>query len=392
MINLWQIAWTQMKLTSRARAVMFVLMVLPLLLITILGAALSQTFGEGDVQLKPLKVALVNQDQGVWSERLLSYLKAPDMQGIGQVVERDTREEAVELLRTAAAEYAVIIPAGFGADLVQGKEASWELIAGQDSGQNKIAESLFTGFLNRLNSVQAAMLAAGAGARQAMLPETEPREDSGQEAYVQVGKLGKEGHDYSAIQYYACAMLVMFMLYSGMMAAIALVGEREEHTLARLTALPVTMNQIIGGKVLGHTMLSLLQAVVIIGFTRYVYGVDWGNSPLLLAGICGALIVSSMSIAMLVTAWTRTIKAATAVFQFIIIIMTFISGGFISSLPPSIELIGKASVNYWAMQGMLHLMVHDQAAALSPLAVLAGVAALLVLASGMTFRKVGYRE
>ncbi|SDC78856.1 ABC-2 type transport system permease protein [Paenibacillus sp. UNCCL117] len=390
MQTVWLIAWNQMKMAARAKVVMIVLLVLPLLLIMILGAALSSSFDEGNIKLKPVDVTIVSLDQGYWNDRLMAFLTAPGMEEVMKVGEGGSREEAVEQLRTGRAQFAAIIPAGFGQALMQGEGASWELIAGKEREQNLLAESIFGSFLDTVNGMQAAVLTAGAPQAGSWLADPGAAQD--RQAYVEVGQLGKRDRQYTAIQYYAAAMLIMFMLYSGMMAAISLAEERESHTLARLSSLPVTMNQIVGGKIWGYALLSLLQAVVIIGFTRYVYGVDWGDRSLLLAGNCIALVASSMSIAMLLTVHARTIKAVTGAFQIIIIAMTLVSGGFMPELPAALQLLGKLTVNYWGMQSILHLMTGEQAAAEGPLLVLGALAGLLAIVSGLTYWRVGYRE
>ncbi|MEK8129855.1 ABC transporter permease [Paenibacillus filicis] len=389
MANIALIAWTHIKMISRVRVVIFVMMVFPLLLIVILGSALSESFGTVDMKLKPVKITVVNLDQGIWNERMLGYLHSPELEGVLEASQGSTREEAVERLRTGSSEFAVVIPAGFGAALQEGGAANWELIAGKNRQQNLIAQTVLSGYLDRINYTQATAIAA---VRQGAQPAVEAEGGRDRAALIKLGRLGEQGHRYTAMQYYASSMLIMFMLYSGMMLAITLVGERESHTLARLSALPVSMNQIAGGKMLGHTLLTLLQAALIIVFTQYVYGVDWGDSLQLLAANCLAVAAASMSIAMIVTAFAKSIKAVTGTFQFVIIIMTFLSGGFTADMPQVVELLGRFTVNQWAMQSLLHLMIYEHAAAVQQLGVLAAIAAGLVIASGITYWKVGYRE
>ncbi len=388
---LWTVAGYELLRLSRIKVVMLVLFLLPLLLIFILGAALSKEFKAEDVKITPVKVAVVNQDQSRWSGPLKAYLDHPKTKEILQTQESPNREEAVRALREGRAEYGLILPEGFGEALMQGKPASWELIAGKDRGQNLIAETALESYLAYANSMQAVALTLGPEAAIAQLADTSVYAGAA-ESFVAAGRLGNEGKEYTALQYYAVSMLVMFMLYAGMTASISLVGEREDHTLFRLGSMPVTMNQVVFGKMLGNGLLTLAQASVIIGVTHYAYGVDWGNRPAILLAVCLAVTLASMALAMLSSLYCRNVKSVTMAFQIIIMFMTFLSGGFVPQLG-ALEWIGKFTVNHWAMQSILQsLLGGNPQLVLHHVTVLAAIAAALAAVAFAAYRKVGYRE
>lgn len=388
---LWTVAGYELLRLSRIKVVMLVLFLLPLLLIFILGAALSKEFKAEDVKITPVKVAVVNQDQSRWSGPLKAYLDHPKTKEILQTQEAPSREEAVRALQEGRAEYGLIVPEGFGEALLQGKPGSWELIAGKDRGQNLIAETALESYLAYANSIQAAALTLGP---QAVM--THPADTSVytgvSESFITEGKLGNEGKEYTALQYYAVSMLVMFMLYAGMTAAISLVNEGEDHTLFRLGSMPVTMDQIMCGKMLGNGLLTLFQAFVIIGATHFAYGVNWGNRPAILLAVCLAVTLASMALAMLSSLYCRNIKSVTMAFQIVIMLMTFFSGGFVPQVG-ALERIGQFTVNYWAMQSILQSMLDGSPQlVLHHVTVLAAIAAALAAVAFAAYRKVGYRE
>lgn len=80
---------------------------------------------------------------------------------------------------------------------------------------------------------------------------------SGLEAtYVETASLNEGGETYSAFQYYAAAMLIMFLLYSGLSASISLSEEKRKKTLYRLNSMPVSTLEIFMGKIAGNSLVA----------------------------------------------------------------------------------------------------------------------------------------
>jgi ABC-2 type transport system permease protein len=393
--NAVTIAIYELKRLSRLKSVMFVLFLMPLLLIFILGSALSTVFKVEDRVMKPVKMVIVQETPGKPGDPLFAFGKDAALLTWLDPVVMDSREAAERAVRTGEADYAVVIPEGFTEALMQGKQAEWELIRGKDHGQNIIAESVVNGYLNRINSIQATVLSqkhlGAEQLRELVKTASGPLEEEAN-ASVEIDKLSN-GRTHTAGQYYATAMLIMFMLYSGMTAAISLVQEREQHTLTRLTSMPITMNQVILGKMAGNGFLSLLQCLIIIILSWLLYGVYWGKQPLLLLCICLLVIAASMSLSTIAAIVGKTTKGVTTMFQFLIIVMTFLSGGFLPDMGQLLRSWGNFTLNHWAMQGILRIMLDQEAAEVLPyVSVLLAVSLGLMLLSFMIFRRAGYHE
>ncbi|MCP3771837.1 ABC transporter permease [Paenibacillus sp. MZ04-78.2] len=213
------------------------------------------------------------------------------------------------------------------------------------------------------------------------------------DSFVAMGKLGNKGKEYTALQYYAVSMLVMFMMFAGTVAAISLVSEREDHTMLRLRSMPVTMNQIVFGKMLGNGLLILMQALVIIGVTHHVYGVYWGDRPVIILAVCLAVTLVSMALAMLASLFCRNVKSVSMALQIVIFLMTILSGGLDLEVNGELVQIAEFTVNHWANRSLLELMLDgDTQLVLHYVKVLAAIASALAAVAFMAYRKVGYHE
>jgi ABC-2 type transport system permease protein len=395
-MQIWTIARYEILRMIRLRYVFVLHFLMPLLLIFILGSALSGIFRVEDQTLKPVKVDVVQADSGALRSGLSSFLSAPEVLKIIQTVNVQTRDEAVKRLKTGDSEFALIIPSDFSSRVLAGKTAEWEMILGHDYGQNLTAQLALRTFLDQVNQRQAAIISGGSEVAELLQKQGNmetSNSSAGASSYVRLGNISTSDTRYTAMQYYAASMLVMFLLYSGMSTAIGLQGEKERHTLSRLNAMPIHEYKILLGKVLGSTLISIGQAAVIIAATVFFYGVDWGNDYLMLFLVCLCIIVASMSLAILVMLTTKTTKAVNTTFQMIIIVMTFLSGGFTPLPEGLLRKLGEFTLNYWGMQSMFRIMLgSDFSIIWHHISIMACISGGLLLLSLMVYRKAGYHE
>jgi ABC-2 type transport system permease protein len=241
-------------------------------------------------------------------------------------------------------------------------------------------------YLDQVNADQAATVVLG--------PQEKITQDNVQSPdAVTIGSLKETGQPYSAVQYYSTSMLIMFLLFSGMSMSISLLQERETHTLARLHSLPLSFNQILLGKLLGNMLISLVQAVIIVCFTAWVYKVDWGNHLLLVFIVCVLTIIASMCIGILLATIVKSSKSVNTLHSSIITAMTFLSGGMIPYLGETLEKLGHFTVNYWAYKSLLRLMSDSSLSDLYPyFSVLSFICLGLLLFTLLRYRRASLYE
>jgi ABC-2 type transport system permease protein len=262
----------------------------------------------------------------------------------------NNRSALLAQLRNNDADVGVIIPANFSNQVMAGDEATWELVLGRDQMANQIGATVMNRYLAQVNAMQATVLTGGQTSTPVALTEKSASPD-----YVQIGSLGESGTKMSAMQYYAAMMLVMFLLYSGMAAGISITNEKQSGTLERLLAMPIRPFTWLAGKLIGNTLLAIAQIFVVIGFTAIVYGVEWGNLWGAVA-ICILVVWISMLLAVIITRFAENERSVTAIFNVLIVAMSFVSGGF---TPQVVGLMGGVetfTINHWATDGLMNIM------------------------------------
>ncbi len=162
-------------------------------------------------------------------------------------------------------------------------------------------------------------------------------------------------------------------------AALTLVSWRRKQLLRRVRLSPAPVWTVVGARVGVSMVVALVQAAVFVGvaltppFGLKLAGHWWLAIPLLLVGT-----LSFLSIGLLVGAIAKTEEAASALANFIVLPMAFLSGTFfdISQAPSWLRATSKVFPLRWMNDGMLDVLSRGQGTG----AVLAPVGVLLLFA------------
>ncbi|MEK4353532.1 ABC transporter permease [Paenibacillus sp. FSL R5-0475] len=388
-MNTWTIMIYELRRLFSSRSMILNMFLLPLLLIFLLGASLSGVVGDkGSTTIDVVRVAVVNlSGEGYESSVMMdSFLKSTELKDIITPVMVGSREAAESGLRTGKYGYAVVVPPSFDSKVQSGEAAQLEFILGQKSTDNRVAGTVFDNFLRNLNYKQSVAMTLGPEALNVMAPSSTSNESS-----VKLGELSEGGYSYTSSQFYAVSMMLMFLLYSGLTVCTSLFNEKENHTLFRINSMPVKGSELFIGKMLGVGVVSIVQCAAIIILTNVLFGVNWGNRPGLLLLFCLLMIVASMTLSIVISMFSKTGASARSVVTVLTVSMTFISGGM-APLPESwVNSIGAFTINHWAMQAILKMMLHADVSQIMPnLGVLSLICLVLFSAAAISYRKVGY--
>ena len=200
--------------------------------------------------------------------------------------------------------------------------------------------------------------------------------------YIGTEYLTDEENNISAIQYYSAAMAAMYILFVGMIGTSSIIEERENNTLMRLLTTKANRVDIILGKFLGVFLIGILDIGIIILFSKFVFGVTWGNS------IGGLLLLSAMlsfaasGLSLMIATLFKSSKAVSTLNPVIVMVMGFIGGNMLPvyKMNTSFQKVGNLLLNSWGMRGYLNLMINNgMESILLPSGVLFGMGVLFLL-------------
>ena len=204
--------------------------------------------------------------------------------------------------------------------------------------------------------------------------------------------LGTGNEEYgpvSAIQYYAGAYLIMFLLYSGMSAGISLLSTKENGMLGRLNSMPQPMWLMVLGDMTRIIIFTIIQAAVLILFSWQVYGVNWGDQIGLIGVVCLLTSLAAIGLSILIASFVKKESALQSVFSSLTVLMTFLSGGMVADLGDTVQWIGKFTINHWATVTIRRIMDGVTGAVLwHGIEILAAITLLLIAAALLRLKKV----
>ncbi|PEF36236.1 ABC transporter permease [Bacillus wiedmannii] len=360
------IAWKDLKIRLIDRRGFIMMLIMPLLLTAILGSALSNIFDHGGLPKTVIGYYQVGTDEfaDVFQKDVLQSKELKDDVKVKIV---NSQEELEGMLKEKKIDVGIVIPNKWSEQVQDGKLKELKVFIDPSKDiQAKIAESMIRSFSERVQTVAVSTKSVVTELAKSQHSNVEQvaKEVSGDLQTVatsganniEKGTIGKK--TVAAMQYYAAAMLVMFLLYNITVGAKSVVTEQRTETLARLFGTPTSSFSILFGKFLGTLLFACIQLGMFIVATHFMFQVEWGGdlSQIVAVGISYAICVSGLS--MLIAAFIREEKTADVMGGIGIQILAILGGSMlpIYVFPDTLQTIANVAPNKWALTSFLNIM------------------------------------
>ncbi len=187
----------------------------------------------------------------------------------------------------------------------------------------------------------------------------------------------------------APGMTLMFALLFGAQTGLSFQRERLMGTLTRLFSAPTSSFTIVAGKLLGNTLLLVLQLAVMVLFSTLALGVRWGNiGALVLPATAFAL--SAAAFGAMSAALTRTAAQLTALSVLAVNVLSALGGLWwpLDTTPSWMQQVAQFLPTYWGMQALQGVILRgaDVAAVLPHTLVLLGFALIFATIGSRAFK------
>ncbi|KAA8998821.1 ABC transporter permease [Paenibacillus spiritus] len=332
---MWTIFITSMKRKVKNPVVIVNYILLPLLLIVILGNALSGVFDSKDEPetkssaADRVKTVVVNEDKGQAGQQIVAFLKGEANRSLLEVQTGTNDAAAKQLLKDGKAEQYIHIPAG----LSQGTAgAEGVTVYGKDSDIEKIkvTELTLSAFSDGYLAMKLSKAENPAAAyTHAYAPLLKDPQQAAAASAPAAGAKAKEASGVSAISYYGVTMLVLILVY-GLANTMNFVKEEYSEALGeRYLVSPVSRVGLIMGQFLTGCSITVLQGLIIVLCAKWFFQADYGNSLLFVFFIILAGSIFFNALGLLLGVISRRVKQLDGVVTILIPAMTFIGGGFI---------------------------------------------------------------
>ncbi|MGD1117953.1 MAG: ABC transporter permease [Dehalococcoidales bacterium] len=153
--------------------------------------------------------------------------------------------------------------------------------------------------------------------------------------------------------------LVMFVFMAAGLSAIAVVQERQNHTLERLLSTSVSKEAILGGIFTGSVIRGLIQIIIFWAVGILVFNVDMGLSPGAVILLSVLMVVMSSAFALMLATLARTMRSASSLAVLTSLLLAPLGGCWWPSFlyPQWLQNISKIVPHAWATEGFNKLML-----------------------------------
>ncbi|MCY7781236.1 MULTISPECIES: ABC transporter permease [unclassified Bacillus (in: firmicutes)] len=360
--SIW-IAWKDVKIRIKDRKGFMMLILMPLILTCILGAALGSVV-DGSSQIDDIKVGYVQADQSeaanMFKTDVLKKIKSI------KVTQAGSEDEMKKQLDEKKIDVGIVIPSQWET----GKTSAFVYADPDQTLKSAIIKTAAGSFIEQYRAVKEAAsasmdyLSKTEAVKQGKLDPSHFAEklvktlekETGNKLTVTEKSVGSKA--VTSFQYYSAAMLCMFMLFHMTVGAKSFLQEKDTETLARMLLTPAQKYAILFGKWLGTYLFAIIQFFIFVIVTTYVFGVDWGGN-LLLVSVLGLSYAAAVSgISMLLASCISDMKSADAIGGFGIQLLAVLGGSMLPlyQFPDVLQSVSKAVPNRWALDGFLSLM------------------------------------
>lgn len=383
MNRLWAAMLAEFHSLRRDKVALFFMFVLPIGLVFILGLA----FGSAG---RSVPVGLLDESGSSASRTLADMLGAD-----GSITVRSygSRSELTNAVVRQDVSFGIVIPPSYADVLAAGGEVSVTVVsAGTSADAGLVQSSVGAAVSQQVVVNTAARTAAGFTGVSEETASQAAAEVAGSATLAGVARESVAGDTIvGGLQRTAFTALTLFLVITGLSSAGTFVDLRRTHVAQRLMAMPVPTPELEVGLVSARFVTLVVQAVYIILFTAWLFGVDWGNlAATTLVTIALAICVAGMS-ALAGTIFT-TPEQAGAIGAPIGIAIGMLGGAMwpLEIVPYPLRVVGHLFPTAWAVDAYNDIIANDAGvtAVLGPVGVLLAMAVGFFVLAGLRFRRV----
>ncbi|WDV46636.1 ABC transporter permease [Clostridiaceae bacterium M8S5] len=325
----------------RDKRAMFLMIIFPILLIVILGAAFSSSFNSSNI-IRDVKVSYKINDEGKLGDSFIGFTKSISKELDISFEPLDDEEIAKDKLREGLYDSFIIL----------NKNEMKIYVNNLRIYNANLIETMMRSFIDKSKLI-------------AQVIQTKPQAIDtvlSTKGYAPVFTENKSiiaNNIPSSKDYYSITMFTMIILYSTNIGAFAILSEKIRKTYQRVMSSNIQRITYIMAKVISCFIVTSLQVLIVYLFSKYILGANWGSEPIYILLISASLIFMAVSVGVGLGEGVKNPAIMAAVLNMTIPVFVFLAGGYV---PLSIfnsnilNKIAELSPLKWTNQAMFNLI------------------------------------
>jgi ABC-2 type transport system permease protein len=273
---------------SRDPRTLVIMFLLPLIQLTILGYAAT-------TNIDHLRTVVLDNDKTTHSRALIDAYRASNYFDIGDYV--DSEQQAARMLDRGTARAALIIPAGYGQDIVAGRRGQAAFYI--DGTDPQVANVVFAAAqsVGQAQSVEFIQKRFGLSAENLPGVDVRPRvwyNPDMKSSYFMIPGL----------------LVIILFLFTALFTSMSIVREREQGTIEQLIVTPIRPLELVVAKVFPYIFVAFFDVLEVLAIGVFWFGVPVNGSLSLLLALSALFLVTSLGIGIFISSVAGTQQEA----------------------------------------------------------------------------------
>lgn len=307
----------------RDRRSLFILFGMPIAQILLFGFAITNEINNVDI-------AILDQANDVTSKEIINKIASSKHFSIVDIIQQESSIESI--FKKGKVKAVLQFENNFGRHLIKEKQATVQILT--DATDPNMANTISNYITSILKNYQHELNNAVSIDYQ-IVPQS---------------RMVYNAELKSVYMFVPGVMTVILMLVSAMMTSISITREKEQGTMEILLVSPLKPFQVIIGKVFPYIFLSVINAVVIVLLSIFIFNVPVKGSLFLLGFESILFIITSLALGILISTISATQQTAMMISLMGLMLPTILLSGFIfpiSSMPLPLQVISNIIPAKW---------------------------------------------
>jgi ABC-2 type transport system permease protein len=308
-LNILPIVRKEFRQIKRDKRVLAVLLFIPAMMLFMFGYALN-------FDIKHTTTAVYDEDNSAVSRDFIQQFFRNEY--FDYTYRLQNKAEIDEFVDGGKVKMVLVIPSKFSERLAQGGNASVQIIV---DGSNSTTGSTMLGYVNMIiqqysNNVMTETFAVQGGRMVTIPIDFQPRVWYNPEL--------------KSAKFLVPGLIAFILMVTAVIStALAVVREREMGTIEQIMVSPVKPLELILGKTIPYTVISLIATVMILVLGYVLFGVSIKGSVLLLALVTIIFLIGGLGMGLLISTIAETQQVAFMIAVLTTMLPTFILSGFV---------------------------------------------------------------
>ncbi len=307
----------------RDRRSLFILFGMPIIQILLFGFAITN-------EINHVNIAIFDHSKDVTTHEIINKISASSYFTINQLINNEKDIESV--FKKGKIKAVLIFERDFNKKLITNKSPTVQIIADatDPNTANTISNyinAIIQTYVKEINKDVPVVYQINAQSHMVYNPELK-----------------------SVFMFVPGVMTVILMLVSAMMTSISITREKELGTMEILLVSPLKPIQVIAGKVIPYVFLSVINAMVIIVLSIFIFKMPVQGSLILLGFESVLFIITALALGILISTISATQQTAMMISLMGLMLPVIILSGFIfpvGSMPLPLQIISNIIPAKW---------------------------------------------